>query len=584
MFLANSLNDKLKRSLSQFDLVKQNECKFPYQRPTGNPKLLINQKENPEYSSDRLAQMTRKDFEKKFTISKLKQKWGEKHQINFDLKHRKFMPDVMSQRAKTAKTYVKDLLDPDLFETKVPRWNICTKLEEKNFRVPLKKTIFEVNHGLNNFQVVPLKEKSIEPGVDTRYELITDKNYWNNSAKLEKEEKKEIEKTNLDKAMYNTQVYWQKTELNRIRGDELPITEERRKVESARYYKPYRDPKSLTKYHYNLMKQVKENTWIEREKITEKIKHDNPGCEKYKEKIDSLVQKNMYNTYRDKFDILVGKKKEKAKDINTYDWKDVELIDKIETVLNWKDIDWYKPAGKTTNNFYQTNIKLDDNAKKRELINPLVTNYIDVFKEENNIKERKLNEYKKKLKLDLMKKKTNTSEIDKTDPLKVSKYPVEKNIYELQAKFNQIGKENDESVDYSLMNYAGFNTYQPEQGQNKKYFLDAFKKVVTTKEEKRKKVLSAHKFKRTDQWIEYKYYHPGTFREFDFGNTGTNEGSGANTNNNSMNNTVRKLIKNQEEKVSTKVMAWSCCMNTCKDSKGCHKERINKHKWNLDHF
>ena len=338
MFLANSLNDKLKRSLSQFDLVKQNECKFPYQRPTGNPKLLINQKENPEYTSDQLAQMTRKDFEKKFTISKLKQKWGEKHQINFDLKHRKFMPDVMSQRAKTAKTYVKDLLDPDLFETKVPRWNICTKLEEKNFRVPLKKTIFEVNHGLNNFQVVPLKEKSIEPGVDTRYELITDKNYWNNSAKLEKEEKKEIEKTNLDKAMYNTQVYWQKTELNRIRGDELPITEERRKVESARYYKPYRDPKSLTKYHYNLMKQVKENTWIEREKITEKIKHDNPGCEKYKEKIDSLVQKNMYNTYRDKFDILVGKKKEKAKDINTYDWKDVELIDKIETVLNLKPV------------------------------------------------------------------------------------------------------------------------------------------------------------------------------------------------------------------------------------------------------
>ena len=136
------------------------------------------------------------------------------------------------------------------------------------------------------------------------------------------------------------------------------------------------------------MKQVKENTWIEREKITEKIKHDNPGCEKYKEKIDSLVQKKMYNTYRDKFDILVGKKKEKAKDINTYDWKDVELIDKIETVLNWKDIDWYKPAGKTTNNFYPTNIQLDDNAKKRELINPLVTNYIDVFKEKNNIKER----------------------------------------------------------------------------------------------------------------------------------------------------------------------------------------------------
>ena len=60
---------------------------------------------------------------------------------------------------KTAKAYIKDLLDPDLFETKNPRWNVCTKFDEKNFRIPLKKTIFEVNQGLNNFQVIPLKEK-----------------------------------------------------------------------------------------------------------------------------------------------------------------------------------------------------------------------------------------------------------------------------------------------------------------------------------------------------------------------------------------------------------------------------------------
>ena len=49
MFLANSLNDKLKRSLSQFDLIQQNECKFPYKKSPQNPKLLINQKENYEY-------------------------------------------------------------------------------------------------------------------------------------------------------------------------------------------------------------------------------------------------------------------------------------------------------------------------------------------------------------------------------------------------------------------------------------------------------------------------------------------------------------------------------------------------------
>ena len=29
-------------------------------------------------------------------------------------------------------------------------------------------------------------------------------------------------------------------------------------------------------------------------------------------------------------------------------------------------------------------------------------------------------------------------------------------------------------------------------------------------------------------------------------------------------------------------MAWSCCMNKIKESRGCHCERINKHRWNLD--
>lgn len=513
MFLANSLNDKLKRSLSQFDLIQQNECKFPYKKSPQNPKLLINQKENPEYTSEQLAQMSRKEFEKKFTIPKLKQKWTEKHQINFDLKHRKFMPDVASQRAKTAKAYIKDLLDPDLFETKNPRWNVCTKFDEKNFRIPLKKTIFEVNQGLNNFQVIPLKEKIVEPGVDTRYELITNENYWNKSTKLEKEEKKEIENENLEKAMYNTQSYWRKTEINRIRGDELPITEERRKIESARYYKPYKDPKSLSMYHYNVMKQVKDNTWIEREKITEKVKHENPGCEKYKEKIDSLVQKKMYSTYRDKFDIMIGKKKEKKNDLNVYDWKDEELIGKIETVLNWDDINWYKP-GKTAQNFYSTQ-KNNEESKKRELINPLVTNCLDILKEENRVKERKLNEYKKKLKLDLMKKKNKNLDAEKANPLQVSKYPVEKNIYDLHSKLNQIGKENENSIDYSLMNYAGYNCI-PQSTENKKYFLDAFKKVVLTQEEKKKKIKAINKYKKVDQWIEFRYYHPGTFVSYIF--------------------------------------------------------------------
>ena len=28
--------------------------------------------------------------------------------------------------------------------------------------------------------------------------------------------------------------------------------------------------------------------------------------------------------------------------------------------------------------------------------------------------------------------------------------------------------------------------------------------------------------------------------------------------------------------------AWSCCMNSQRDSKGCQKNSINRLKWNLD--
>ena len=191
----------------------------------------------------------------------------------------------------------------------------------------------------------------------------------------------------------------------------------------------------------------------------------------------------------------------------------LQLIVKIETVLNWDDINWYKP-GKTAQNFYSTQ-KNNEESKKRELINPLVTNCLDILKEENRVKERKLNEYKKKLKLDLMKKKNKNLDAEKANPLQVSKYPVEKNIYDLHSKLNQIGKENENSIDYSLMNYAGYNCI-PQSTENKKYFLDAFKKVVLTQEEKKKKIRAINKYKKVDQWIEFRYYHPGTFVSYIF--------------------------------------------------------------------
>ena len=44
-------------------------------------------------------------------------------------------------------------------------------------------------------------------------------------------------------------------------------------------------------------------------------------------------------------------------------------------------------------------------------------------------------------------------------------------------------------------------------------------------------------------------------------------------------------VTNKLEEYGVKTfMAWSCCMNTYKDSKGCVRQKINRHHWNLDHF
>ena len=510
MFLATSLNDKLKRSLSQFDIDKINQCKFPYKRPPQNPKCLHVRKENRDFTSSQLAQMNKTEFAKKFTIPKLKQKWGDKKQVNFDLKNRKFVVDCVSERAKTAKASLKEFLDPDLFECKNPSWNICSKLDDKNFKIPLKKTLFEVNHGLNNFKVVPLKEKVIEPGIDVKYELINDKNCWNNSAKMEQDERKEIERKNKADAKANTQSYWFKTEMDRINGEQLPMTTERKKHEEPRYYKPYLDPQSLSEYHYEIMTQVKKNTWIERENLTEKIKHENPGCEKYKEKIDSLVHKEMYNTYKDKFQIMIGKKKEKTKELKVYKWKDSELIDKIHTISNWKDLKWYKPINiKDNKDHFHTVDNTDiDEMKKKELLKPLITRCLDVFKEETSIKDKKMSEYKKKLKIDLMKKKTKPGYQNAKITMKQSKYPLDKNLYECQNRINTCeGTKTSPKIDFGETTLVN-----PLRTHNdKEFFLEAYKNIILLDEDKNKKKRSASNYKRNDLWIEYKYYHPGTY-------------------------------------------------------------------------
>ena len=573
MFLANSLNNKLKKSFSDLDIQKEEEQKFAYKINEHNPLSLFVFRINPEFSSEELHKMTDEEFFKKFTIDKLHQKWERKLNVNFDLSNKKF-PYAISERAKTAKAYVKELVEKDLFESKKPKWNISNKPNDKCFKPPLKKTLFQLSNGLTDYHVVPLKEKKVNPGIDIKYELITENNYWNKCSVLGDKDKKKKFKEILENASFNSQKYWNNNNENRISSAPFIVSKTRQNIEKTRYFKPYKDPLTLEKFNYKTMKKVKDLLWIEREKVFEDIKKKVPKSEKNIEKVNALVHKQMHDKYKEKFDIITGKKIEKKSNGRPKsNWKDMEIAEKIQSIADWKDINWYKP--------YKTEIS-DDN-KRIELLKPLVNNKFNVLNEERKLKDEKFAEDKKRLKLALMKQKNDFRKEHNQNSLKISKYPIDKNIYEYNKQFNDNEFQMTENEDLDIIsdpNNILNEMKENNSDSNRKYFLNAYKNVILEKIKTNKRVMSH--YKNSKSWIENKYYHPGTFREFIYTKEKEQPKNNNNNNNKNNNNINNKNKSKSEIEVTEKFMAWSCCMNKIKESRGCHCERINKHRWNLD--
>ena len=573
MFLANSLNNKLKKSFSDLDIQKEEEQKFAYKINEHNPLSLFVFRINPEFSSEELHKMTDEEFFKKFTIDKLHQKWERKLNVNFDLSNKKF-PYAISERAKTAKAYVKELVEKDLFESKKPKWNISNKPNDKCFKPPLKKTLFQLSNGLTDYHVVPLKEKKVNPGIDIKYELITENNYWNKCSVLGDKDKKKKFKEILENASFNSQKYWNNNNENRISSAPFIVSKTRQNIEKTRYFKPYKDPLTLEKFNYKTMKKVKDLLWIEREKVFEDIKKKVPKSEKNIEKVNALVHKQMYDKYKEKFDIITGKKIEKKSNGRPKsNWKDMEIAEKIQSIADWKDINWYKP--------YKTEIS--DDTKRIELLKPLVNNKFNVLNEERKLKDEKLAEDKKRLKLALMKQKNDFRKEHNQNSLKISKFPIDKNIYEYNKQFNDNEFQMTENEDLDIIsdpNNILNEMKENNSDSNRKYFLNAYKNVILEKIKTNKRVMSH--YKNSKSWIENKYYHPGTFREFIYTKEKEQPKNNNNNNNKNNNNINNKNKSKSEIEVTEKFMAWSCCMNKIKESRGCHCERINKHRWNLD--
>lgn len=615
MFLANSLKEKLKRDFMEGD-DDDGGPHFRYDPPPKDPKILLSIKETMKSSPDiqsqylwnipsqQLHSFDKKEWEKTFTLSKLHLRWKQKGIIDFENKYKKFPDNCSYPGVAESKEFIKELKDPDILELKQKKWNISTNTKEKS-KADLKKTVFEVKNGLKDFKIVPLKQPKIPEGVDSRNKMEIDGNIWNISNYYDRQEIKDKDKEEALLAKENTIKYWKNNEDNRYNEKPLPISKERKKIEVVRYFKKYRTPYQKTVDYQVTMDKVKEITIFDKEKVEKTVKKNNPGMEKYPEKINALVFKELYGTYKDKYNELIGnlskeELKKRQMEKNRFKWKDIDLVNKITAInkmTNTGIFDDIKIINDNKKNKNQTDIKLSNSQSTKNTLHrsqslshttnsillPLVIKGNDICKEEEKIEEKLEEEFKKEKKRQLLldaKRFVKKRVIDKFE----SRYPLTKEEYNKTKKINE--------KDFNNSNNENYLTYMKRDNSRNKilssnelnnenihilneiskssecnpHFLEAYNKIAGKEFERMNEVN-----KKNQDKLTYKYTHPGVYRTFTFVENTTK---------------INNDITGQEttEIIPKKVTEsfWSCCMNSDPNSKGCQKTVFKNFKWNYN--
>jgi len=636
MFLANSLKEKLRRNFVESDTNDAIEqTKFPYQTKKKDPRVLLSfrQKGDGEnqdnlipqnfFSTQKLQSLDRKEWESTFTLDKLHSEWKTRVNLDFENNYKKFADDFVLPGVKKAKEKIKDLVNPDRLELKKKNWNISYNIKD-DIKPELSKKLFEIENGFKDFKVIPPKIQEINEGVDTRDHIELDGKIWDISNQVNKRELKEEDKKKLIDAKENSIKYWRNSDDMRQNESPFPISNERKKTEIIRYFKKYRTPYQKNVDYYKTMQKIKENTFIEREQAEKKVKYKNPGCDKYPEKINALVLKEMYTTYKNKYNETVGKlnkdellKKQKQK--NRFKWLDTDLSNKIyalNELTGEKFVEKNKEDENLTNinnsNNYNTvnfdsrfdnrsfglesyhlqnksnfrNLKesysQEHNRRRRNrwYLAPLVSKGTEINNEEEKIKEKLDRENKIiKKKLSLMKCRTDKNLHNENYE---SKYPLNKKKYE---NIKRIEKEESLKEDYKINDYDKIHIKIPtnllellkesKKDSSKSQTVSTYFDIISKKsncspyflpaynkiaEKEIRRINSLNQKNRLTKTFEY--MHPGTYREFIFTE---NEAKDENS-------------YNQRHK-KVKVNLWSCCLNTEKNSRGCQKKTIRNFRW-----
>ena len=599
MFLANSLKEKLKRNFLENETDNMEQTKFPYKSPPKDPRVLLSfrqggdELENQEnlipqtfFSTQKLQALDRKEWEKTFTVDKLHSEWKTRVNLDFENNYKKISDEFILPSVIQSKIEMNNLRDPDRLELKQKQWNISYNVKD-DIKPELQKKLFEIQSGLKDFKVVPIKTKSIEEGVDSRDHLEVDGNIWNVSNQVNLKDFKTEDDKELYDSKENTLKYWKTNNEFRKNEQPFPIPEEKKKIEVIRYFKKYRTPYQKNIDYYRTMQKIKDDTFIERENAEKKVKYRNPGSEKYPEKINALVLKEMYNTYQYKYNEVTGKLskeelKRKQREKNRFKWSDADLANKILAVNKLTGEKFFEKAkNKTFNNGIEllknkNRSYSQENERNTSYLLPLVAKGTEIHLEEEKIQEKLDEEFKKKRKRELLlNKKTNQS--DANDKF-ISKYPLSKTNYEIMKnslkdgdyKTNDIESNKiDKTIPSNIMeliktkklpNQSDYLNKISQSSNCGPFFLEAYNKVA---EKEIRRIDIKQRQNKLEKTFEYK--HPGTYREFVF-----MENDLSNDNNVSLQNPPKKKVV---EKL------WSCCMNKDKDSRGCQKVSIRNFRW-----
>ena len=601
MFLANSFKEKLKKSYLEGEAVdiSTTEAHKYIPQKTDNRVLFSfreSYKSNPSLStisnlnSQQLKALDKTEWEKSFTLKKLRLKWGCKTNLDFEPSFKKFPDEAVFQKSKVSKDYIKNLVDPDILELKQKNWNISNNTKEK-YRPELKKTLFEVKNGLKDFKIVPIKKKKVNDGVDTRDHMEIDGNIWNISHLVNEKQFKKESKDKLTLAQENSHRYWKENEENREGEKPFPLDEDRKKIEIIRYFKKYRSPYQKTIDFYNNMDQVKEMAFIEKENAEKKVKKENPGLlPRYPEKVNALVFKEMSSTYNDKYKELIGnlsKEELRKKQIlqNKFKWKDKDLANKITAINKLNDSGIL--SLELDKNSYTNRLSKSQKREKTNILLPLVIKGTEIELETQKIKEKLEEDFKKKKKLELLKD-AKTFGRKSSDNIFTSKYPQSKQEYEFNKKMEEkwikeFSNKKDEILDKKILyvisspkvSSDATNSILNEISKNSDcnpHFLEAFSKVAGKELERIHSVEKKNKEK-----ITYEYTHPGKYREFAFKEKLRKK------NDNQVNNgEIERPLNNEYEEKKVKRKFWSCCMNSDPNSPGCQRKAIRNFKYLYD--